>query len=260
MNAIVTTKEYFLRATNLPKALVSIINDYTPDFECTFRDGCKKYLKNEDLNDDLRNIVNIVVYTQLIISRKVTLNFIKSITGNGKVILVGDVSRMFYRATNFNSDISRWDVSRVTNMSRMFYGATNFNSDISRWDVSRVTNMSRMFYGAKKFNSNISNWNVSSVTNMRYMFQNAEKFNSNISKWDVSHVTNMSFMFFKAIKFNSDISRWDVSKVTNMSYMFWGVEHDFKTNISDWDLSHVTTDKNLIFFDPKYAFTPCIQQ
>ena len=30
-------------------------------------------------------------------------------------------------------------------MGYMFYGATNFNGDVSNWDVSNVTDMSGMF-------------------------------------------------------------------------------------------------------------------
>ena len=38
----------------------------------------------------------------------------------------------------FNQDISKWDVSKVTNMSGMFLRATRFNQDIGSWDVSQV--------------------------------------------------------------------------------------------------------------------------
>ena len=44
-------------------------------------------------------------------------------------------------------DISRWNVSSVTNMSNMFNGATSFDQDISGWDVSAVTDITRMFNG-----------------------------------------------------------------------------------------------------------------
>jgi surface protein len=37
------------------------------------------------------------------------------------------MERMFYYAENFNADISKWDVSSVTNMRHMFFGASNFN-------------------------------------------------------------------------------------------------------------------------------------
>merc|ERR1719353_1892579 len=58
---------------------------------------------------------------------------------------------MFVGAISFNSDISKWDVSRVADMNRMFYNAKSFNGDISQWDVSRVKNMDAMFYNAASF-------------------------------------------------------------------------------------------------------------
>jgi surface protein len=71
----------------------------------------------------------------------------------------------------------------------MFEGS-NFNQDISKWDVSNVTDMDLMFKNSK-FNRDISNWNVSNVTSMFYMFYESE-FGGEISEWNVSNVTNMS--------------------------------------------------------------------
>ena len=48
-------------------------------------------------------------------------------------------------------DLSKWDVSKVTDMHSMFGSASSFNGDLSRWDVSRVTNMNKMFKGASSF-------------------------------------------------------------------------------------------------------------
>ena len=82
---------------------------------------------------------------------------------------ITDLSGLFLMS-DFNGDISKWDVSNVANMSYMFLDAEKFNQDISEWDVSNVTDMGNMFSGATSFNQDISNWNVSNVTNVRVMF------------------------------------------------------------------------------------------
>ena len=101
------------------------------------------------------------------------------------------------------------DVSDITDMSYLFRGGTKsqyqdghpvlseFNGDISNWDVSNVTNMRFMFNECKYRgqNGDISNWDVSNVTNMVGMFAYS-KFNGDISRWDVSNVENMGFMFY----------------------------------------------------------------
>ena len=129
---------------------------------------------------------------------------------------ITDMSSLFDNAINFNGDISRWDVSNVTNMDSMFWGS-KFNRDISKWDVSNVTNMEFMF-ASSKFNGDISNWDVRNVEHMRGMFASSE-FNGDISKWDVSNVEDMSFMFANS-KFNGNISMWKINKKCKTICMF----------------------------------------
>ena len=138
-----------------------------------------------------------------------------------------------YELEEFNGDISKWDVSAVTDMRAMFAGATSFNGDISDWKVSEVTNMFAMFQDATAFDRDISEWDVSEVTNMRSMFAGATAFDQNISKWVVSKVENMFFMFNGATSFDQDISRWIVSKVKDMRGMFMDATA-FKHNLDAW--------------------------
>jgi len=105
--------------------------------------------------------------------------------------------------------IATWDVSKVTDTSRLFYKASSFNADISKWNVSHVTDMSYMFAGATSFNADISNWNVSNVATMASMFHGATSFNANISTWELPRLVEISCMFCEAKSFNGNFSKWD---------------------------------------------------
>ena len=124
------------------------------------------------------------------------------------------MSWVFYKS-DFNGDISRWDVSSVKNMQGMFNGCPLFDRDISGWDTSRVTDMHYMFSAAVNFNQDLSKWNVSRVTNMRAMFRYSA-IDCDLSGWDVSNVRWHVDMFLrcpleqrpdKQPKFNSRLTR-----------------------------------------------------
>ncbi|MCH8906068.1 MAG: DUF285 domain-containing protein [Candidatus Heimdallarchaeota archaeon] len=133
-------------------------------------------------------------------------------------------------------NMSKWDVSAVTNMYAMFREASSFNQPIGTWDVSNTTNMQYMFRDAVSFNQSIAEWNVSKVTNMQYMFQFALSFNQPIGDWDVSDVLSMGSMFNGASSFNQPLGNWNVSGVTLMNFMM----HDassFNQPVGDWNVS-----------------------
>ena len=52
------------------------------------------------------------------------------------------MENIFDTRSDFNQDISSWDVHNVTNMIKIFHGKTEFNQNISFWDVSNVTECS----------------------------------------------------------------------------------------------------------------------
>ena len=136
-------------------------------------------------------------------------------------------------------DVTKWDVSAVTNMIGVFSNQDTFNEDISGWDVSSVTAMSGMFAGAAAFNQDINGWDVSKVKSMDGMFTTAFAFNKDISGWDVSSVTDMSQMFQGAIAFNQDISGWSITA---------GTDNDrFDTDTRSWQNDYKPTfpDGNL---------------
>jgi surface protein len=52
---------------------------------------------------------------------------------------------MFFRAYEFNQDISNWNVSNVKDMFGIFMRATKFNKNINNWNISNVIDLSRAF-------------------------------------------------------------------------------------------------------------------
>lgn len=152
--------------------------------------------------------------------------------------LVTDMSEMFL-SSDFNQNISSWDVSNVTNMYGMFMLAYNFNQPIGNWDVSAVTNMSHMFRSAESFDQPIKNWDVGKVTDMSRMFNGAMFFSKPIGDWNVGNVTNMFRMFAITESFNQPIGDWNVSKVTNMGGMF-SEAGAFSQPLGNWDVGNVT--------------------
>eukprot|EP00977_Amphora_coffeiformis_P016665 scaffold5215_cov181-Amphora_coffeaeformis.AAC.19 len=108
----------------------------------------------------------------------------------------------------FNADLSRWDVSRVTNFYAMFQGAATFNADISEWQVRQAHDFSYTFAGAKAFNQDLSAWDMRRTTTILSMFQDATSFNQNVDAWELNSLETMASAFQGATSFAQDLCPW----------------------------------------------------
>ncbi|MAH26708.1 MAG: hypothetical protein CMI19_07115 [Opitutae bacterium] len=178
---------------------------------------------------------------------------------------------MFYRAHEFNQNISGWDVSSAIAMGQMFFQAyafssankglihesfssnpnwpydwrdyvliddSNFHSAVDLWFDNQAE--ANATYG------HISDWNTSAVTKMGGAFRDRTDFNEDISNWDTSNVTNMGFMFAGARLFNQPIGAWNVSSVSSMENMF-RMAPMFNQQIGDWNTSSVTKMQGMFY-------------
>ena len=167
---------------------------------------------------------------------------------------VTDMSELFFDVTEFNCNISGWNVSNVVDMHDMFDGCNDFNGNISGWDVSSVENMNGMFFDCQNFNQDLSQWDVSNVKRMGSMFAYCYKFNQDLSRWDTHSVEDMEQMFFNCQKFNQDLSQWDVSNVINMHEMF-AYCPEFNQDLNKWDTRKVVA--NICLNSMAYMFYGC---
>jgi surface protein len=77
---------------------------------------------------------------------------------------------------------------------RFMFANSEFNGNLTKWDVSNVGNMRGMFQYSK-FRDNISQWDVSSVTDMRWMFRVSEIKKETVHSWDNFKNHNINEMF-----------------------------------------------------------------
>ena len=124
-------------------------------------------------------------------------------------------------------DISKWNVSNITNFQNFFNRCSGLTSvDLSKWDVSNATTIQYLFSECHSLTSvgNLSNWDVSKTTSLQNLFNGCSNLTNvgNLSNWNVSNVTNMLSLFSAAqvLKTVGDLSKWNVGKVTNLSYSF----------------------------------------
>ncbi|MBR9853909.1 MAG: BspA family leucine-rich repeat surface protein [Algicola sp.] len=152
--------------------------------------------------------------------------------GNWDISNVTSLQSTFRGNNAFSQDLSGWGdkLGSVVTMRELFRDS-DYNGDLSAWDVSKVVSMWDMFKDSGFNNPSITGWNVSGLDNMETMFGGAGcAFNQDISGWNVSNVVNMQNLFKENQVFNQDLSGWDVGNVM--------CNLDFDTDAPQWEAVH----------------------
>lgn len=160
----------------------------------------------------------------------------------GTAFVPTSASSMFRGCDNIGTitatDSADFDLSNVTTTQEMFHQCTNFDGDISGFDMSNVT-VAYFMFRFSGFNSNINTWNVSNIYSMNGMFAYSS-FNQPLNNWNTSSLQNAWDLFRSNTAFNQDISMWNTSTLESANNMFNGAT-SFDQNLSGWDVSAVTT-------------------
>ena len=106
-------------------------------------------------------------------------------------------------------DLNDIDVSNIEKTNSLFY-YSDFNGDISGWNVSNVENMFNMFNGSKFTGENgifrLEQGNK--VKNMENMFYNSE-FNGDVENWKVNKICVIDNMFYYTpLEKNNNLPQW----------------------------------------------------
>ena len=88
---------------------------------------------------------------------------------------------VFNGASAFNSDLSAWDVSAVTDMSYSAPHAISVHAHMLSSQAFRVVVCNTVVIGAPAFNGDLSAWDVSAVTNMGYSAPHAISVHAHMS-------------------------------------------------------------------------------
>ena len=123
-------------------------------------------------NDKRELIRTLSDYVSLMKPKKgstIDLNWINT----SKVEDLGGLADIF---KDYNIDVSKWDVSRVTNFTQAFAKMKLFNCDLSEWDVSSGKYFAGMFKQCKSFTGQgLDEWNIDPHANIYQMFQDTDK-------------------------------------------------------------------------------------
>jgi surface protein len=115
--------------------------------------------------------------------------------------------------------LESWNTTAAFSLWYTFDGASAMNSDLSAWNVAKVTTLESTFKDALTFKGlGLQTWSTTSVTTLRSTFDGASVMNGDLSAWDVAKVTNLESAFRRAAAFKAQgISTWNLVDNTIIS-------------------------------------------
>lgn len=173
---------------------------------------------------------------------------ITKVTLPEKIKLEANASGIFYYCQKLTSvDVSDWVTDEAENMYYLFSQCIVLEDpvDVSKWNVSKVTNFSSMFNSCKKITKlDVSKWNTESATNMAGTFTNCESLKDtlDVSNWKTENVTTFLQTFFGCKTITVlDVSKWDTKSAKSLQGTFYGCQKVLKLDVSNWNTANVTT-------------------
>ena len=151
-----------------------------------------------------------------------------------------NASGMFQNCESFVGEgLENWNTQNIERTKSMFHGCVNFNCNIGKWNVKKLTNASYMFTYCHSFEGiGIENWNVENLERAQSMFAGCELFNADISQWNFKKIKNISSILQGCKSFKHKLDNWNISEkcdvifaLKNVPFFRW---FPFKNNIPAW--------------------------
>jgi hypothetical protein len=112
--------------------------------------------------------------------------------------MLGGDAVMAELSATYGLPMGTWCVCQTfKTFPHLFYTGRNsrvatYNTDITTWNVSKVSSMYYMLLQAAVFDQDLSSWNTSSVEDLSAMFTSVSSFNKDLAAWDLSKVSTMA--------------------------------------------------------------------
>lgn len=99
-----------------------------------------------------RKLLHIALRDEIDVEGTIYNAYLPNGVFTGQITDMSGSSSAGFIPSDFNEDISYWNVSSVTNMERMFNSAIIFNQNISNWDTSSVISCENYDVGTLEWN------------------------------------------------------------------------------------------------------------